>query len=173
MSTKRSRLFAASTSLIGWGRGGKEYRLSEPAALPKFGKEKLQIPNSKFHPARRDKLQAPKTEAVATTKAPKEPGLVARCFAKVKGLFARKSSASAIPRFAMQPVQGELSLENVKVKCNDLSDTDFEFVAKPVAPKKAATAAPAEAAPPGVASVSESGTRIWNRVTTLLGAGQS
>jgi len=101
----------------------------------------------------------------------KGPGLLARCFAKAKGLFARKASnKSAIPRFSRQPVQGELSLDNVKVMRNDLSDTDFEFVAKPAAPKKAAST---EVVPAAVVAVPEGRTRIWNRVTTLLGAGQS
>jgi hypothetical protein len=41
----------------------------------------------------------------------------------------RKSEPkSAIPRFDQPPVQGELSLDNIKVKCNDLSDADVEVV---------------------------------------------
>ena len=172
MSTKRSRLFAASRSIIGWGRDGKQYRLSDAGVMPKFGKEKrqtkLQTPSSKLQ--RSSKHQAPKAEAAAPVKA-NGPGLIARCIEKLKRLFGRKAPVGAIPRFARQPVQGELSLDNVKVKCNDLSDTDFEFVAKPVAPKKAA--APTETPPAPVAPVSEGRTKIWNRVTTLLGAAQS
>jgi hypothetical protein len=170
MSNKRSRLFAASTSIVGGGKDGKQYRNVGP--LPTFGaeKEKLQTPSSKLQ--RNTRLQAPKTEAAVSVK-DKRPGLIARCFAKVKGLFGWKSSAAAIPKFALQPVQGELSLDNVKVKCNDLSDTDFELVAKPVPTKKAAPSAPEEVKPASAAPVAETGTRIWNRVTTLLGAGQS
>jgi hypothetical protein len=43
---------------------------------------------------------------------------------------------SAIPRFAKPPVQGELSLDKIKVVRNDLSDADLEVVAAklPVAP---------------------------------------
>jgi hypothetical protein len=36
----------------------------------------------------------------------------------------------AAPRFNKKPVQGELSLENIKVMRNDLSDTDVEVVPK-------------------------------------------
>jgi hypothetical protein len=37
---------------------------------------------------------------------------------------------SAIPRFNKAPVQGELSLDNIKVMRNDLSDADVEVVPK-------------------------------------------
>ena len=166
MSTKRSRLFAASTSLFGPGKSGKQYVWS--GGLPRFGKEKEKLQTSSSKLQGSSKLQSPsRTETLQ----PKGPGLFARCFAKAKGLFARKASnKSAIPRFSRQPVQGELSLDNVKVMRNDLSDTDFEFVAKPAAPKKAAST---EVVPAAVVAVPEGRTRIWNRVTTLLGAGQS
>src|SRR5947208_1831437 len=148
MSTKRSRLFAASTSLIGWGKSGKEYRLSHPAALPKFGKERVQAPNgaagklqapgSGLHPASSEaqrrtggnsKDQIPITQAAAPLKA-KGPGPIAKWLAKLQGFIKRgkQSNKSAIPRFSAGPVQGELSLDNVKVMGNDLSETDLELV---------------------------------------------
>jgi hypothetical protein len=55
----------------------------------------------------------------------------------------RPSNAKpAIPRFNKAPVQGELSLDNIKVVRNDLSDTDVEVVparviARPKADAKA------------------------------------
>ena len=55
----------------------------------------------------------------------------------------------AIPRFSKPygPVQGELSLDNIKVMRNDLSEADVEVVpAKARAPKVAAPAAQASAA---------------------------
>ena len=56
---------------------------------------------------------------------------------------------SAIPRFNKAPVQGELSLDNIKVVRNDLSDADVEVVPmKARAPKVATPVAP----PTGVAS---------------------
>ncbi|SRR5579862_7921507 len=41
---------------------------------------------------------------------------------------------SAMPRFNKKPVQGELSLENIKVMRNDLSDADVEVVPKKTLP---------------------------------------
>ena len=41
---------------------------------------------------------------------------------------------SPVPRFNKKPVQGELSLENIKVMRNDLSDADVEVVPKKVLP---------------------------------------
>ena len=40
----------------------------------------------------------------------------------------------AVPRFDKKPVQGELSLENIKVMRNDLSDADVEVVPKKALP---------------------------------------
>lgn len=41
---------------------------------------------------------------------------------------------SSVPRFNKKPVQGELSLENIKVMRNDLSDADVEVVPKKALP---------------------------------------
>src|SRR5262249_2941028 len=117
--------------------------------------------------------QDPQPQAAAAVKA-KGPGLIARCVAKLKGLIGGRKGPkkSAIPQFSRQPIQGELSLDNVKVLRNDLSDTDFELVAKPEPPKKAVRAEiPAAQATPTAEPVNRA--RIWNRVTSLLGAGQS
>lgn len=43
---------------------------------------------------------------------------------------------SAIPRFNKAPVQGELSLDNIKVMRNDLSEADVEVVPAKVKPVK-------------------------------------
>jgi len=43
-----------------------------------------------------------------------------------------KAAKATIPRFTKPPVQGELTLERIKVVRNDLSDVDLEVVpAKP------------------------------------------
>ncbi|HWD93846.1 MAG TPA: hypothetical protein VG938_16010 [Verrucomicrobiae bacterium] len=55
---------------------------------------------------------------------------------------------SAIPRFGKGPVQGELSLENIKVMRNDLSETDLEAV-----PMKVRHAKPAPVAVEASAAV--------------------
>lgn len=46
-------------------------------------------------------------------------------------------SRTAIPRFEKAPVQGELSLDNIKVVRNDLSDADVEIVPMKARPAKA------------------------------------
>ena len=59
----------------------------------------------------------------------------------------RAKSKPAIPAFNKGPVQGELSLDNIKVVRNDLNDADIEVVSTTVkaktapAPEKAAGAA--------------------------------
>ena len=53
----------------------------------------------------------------------------------------RKPAAppSAVPGFNKAPVQGELSLDNIKVMRNDLSDADVEVVPMTARPPKVAT----------------------------------
>lgn len=92
--------------------------------------------------------------------------------AKLSGLLARsggKAAKPAIPRFPKPPVQGELSLDRIKVMRNDLSDVDLELIpAKPpVAPVAAAPA-------PGAAEKAKGAKSAWGRVTTrILGAGKT
>jgi hypothetical protein len=99
-------------------------------------------------------------------------GLLRWWMVKLGGLFARsdrKPAKSAIPRFPKPAVQGELSLERIKVMRNDLSDADLELVPARM------PAAPATSAPnlPAVekAEVTRS---VWGRVTTrFMGAGKA
>ena len=58
---------------------------------------------------------------------------------KLAGMIGRvrvKEAKPAIPRFPKPPVQGELSLDKIKVMRNDLSDADLEVIAgrAPTAP---------------------------------------
>ena len=65
--------------------------------------------------------------------------------AKLCGLLARsggKAVKPAIPRFPKPPVQGELSLDRIRVVRNDLSDADLEVPAKPPAVPAAIAPAP-------------------------------
>jgi hypothetical protein len=88
------------------------------------------------------------------------------------GLFTRPSGRAAkpaIPRFPKPPVQGELSLDRIKVVRNDLSDADLEVVAaKP-------PAAPAATAPvPRAVEKVDVTKSAWERATTrFLGAGNT
>ena len=44
-----------------------------------------------------------------------------------------RAGKSGVPRLAKQPIQAELTLDNIRVVRNDLSDTDLEVVAKTAA----------------------------------------
>jgi hypothetical protein len=57
--------------------------------------------------------------------------LVNGCQAKLAGWLGRvraRNAKPAIPRFPKPPVQGELSLDKIKVVRNDLSDADIQVV---------------------------------------------
>jgi hypothetical protein len=92
--------------------------------------------------------------------------------AKLRGLFTRsggKAAKSAIPRFPKPPVQGELSLDRIKVVRNDLSDADLEIVLARTPAASAATA-------PTLRTVekTEGAQSAWGRVTSrFLGAGKT
>ncbi|MCX6930379.1 MAG: hypothetical protein NT154_45310, partial [Verrucomicrobia bacterium] len=100
----------------------------------------------------------------------KTAAFVSAWAAKLFRLVKRPRSAGAksvVPRFEKQPVQGELSLESIKVVRNDLSDADLEVV--PARPP-AAPASPA-AGPKTGTPVAQS---TWGRVTTrIFRAGKS
>ena len=87
-----------------------------------------------------------------------------------KVLFWRRSKPvrQAVPRFGKPMVQGELSLEGVRVVRNDLSDTDLEIVpAKPLAPF--VTETPAKGTLERGATVETA----WGRMTgRIFGAGK-
>jgi len=75
----------------------------------------------------------------------------------------RKASKPAISRFSKPPVQGELSLDRVKVVRNDLSDADLEVIP---ARSKLASAAPA-------AEKASNPEETWGQaITQLLPAGK-
>ncbi len=94
-------------------------------------------------------------------------GLLAGCKMKLMGVLAKrrhKATNPAIPRFTEPSVQGELSLDRIKVVRNDLSDADLEVI-----PAKPATA-PVMRATEGAARKESA----WGRVTArVLGAGRT
>ena len=65
----------------------------------------------------------------------------------------RAKSKPAIPAFNKGPVQGELSLDNIKVVRNDLNDADIEVVSATVTAK--ANPAPGKVAGPAVEKTPE------------------
>jgi hypothetical protein len=67
-------------------------------------------------------------------------GLIGRWTAALTGMFGKSRPArpvGMVKRGAARAVQGELSLDNIKVCCNDLSDSDVEVVAVPLVPPRA------------------------------------
>ena len=98
--------------------------------------------------------------------------LLSGWLAKLCGLFARsggKAAKPAIPRFPKPAVQGELSLDRIKVVRNDLSDADLEVIS---ARPSATTAATAPT--PRVVEKAEDTKSAWGWVTTrFLGAGKT
>lgn len=98
--------------------------------------------------------------------------LLSRYRAKLSSLVRHPRTETVkptVPRFTKQPVQGELSLEKIKVARNDLSDADLEVVPtlRPVAPVSVAADVQTEPRPGPVVSK-------WGRVTTrIFGAGKT
>jgi len=81
------------------------------------------------------------------------------------------ANKSPKPRPARAAVQGELSLEKVKVVRNDLNDADVELLpARPTVTVSASSAI----SPVMTKTEPKTGSTTWNRLTSrLLGAGQS
>jgi hypothetical protein len=100
-------------------------------------------------------------------------GWVGQWGSKLSSLVSQKPkpTRSAIPRFSGVPVQGELSLDNIKVVRNDLSDADLEVVAK-----KAVKPEPEKVEPSAQERKAESKRERlagWERVTTMFSAVKS
>jgi len=113
---------------------------------------------------------AEQTPAAAEQKSSSERGgkLLERCASGMSRLLGeRRKGARGIPQFSKPLVQGELSLDSVKVMRNDLCDSDLEVV-----PVKAAPA-PVEKAPMTVVAMAARES-AWGKVSQrLFGAGKS
>ena len=79
-------------------------------------------------------------------------GLPARLKTRLPGRGGRIPFASSVSPQAARPVQGELTLENVRVVRNDLTDTDYEVVCS-----ETTTASPVKRVPQTVPVVTEPG----------------
>jgi hypothetical protein len=141
------RLLTAGKSLVGIQDLKSRYRLSDPRALPKFGSEKkinteVAGENVGRPCVARTSIESskPKVEKTPVTVARPErsSGWVRQWGSKLSSLVSAKPkpARSALPRFSSLPVQGELSLDNIKVVRNDLSDADLEVVTRKSAPAK-------------------------------------
>lgn len=79
-------------------------------------------------------------KTVATAREARGSGWMSQWGSKLSSLVSQKPkpTRSAIPLFNGVPVQGELSLDNIKVVRNDLSDADIEVVTRKMVPTVAA-----------------------------------
>lgn len=126
--------------------------------MPKFGSEKKFNTDAARESEAKPRVEKPSVESsktkvqsgadknvgvtrvektqVATAREARGGGRVSQWGLKLRSLVSQKPKAtrSAIPPFNGVPVQGELSLDKIKVVRNDLSDTDLEVVARKVAP---------------------------------------
>jgi hypothetical protein len=144
------RLLTAGKSLVGIQDSKSRYRSVDPRAMPTFGSEKKVNTDvareSEVKPSV-TKLKLENSKAVVTEKSVPSArkaggsGWVSQWGSKLSSLVSQKPkpARSAIPRFIGVPVQGELSLDNIKVVRNDLSDADVEVVMRQTTPKKNAT----------------------------------
>ena len=116
------RLLTAGRSLIGLKEPAR-YREAGPRALPKFvGKQQP------FGATSGSAVAAePGASASSSTVPVSEISAKPRWFSRWTARWQRPNT-SVIPRFSKPLVQGELSLDRVKVMRNDLSDSDLEVV---------------------------------------------
>jgi hypothetical protein len=133
---------------------------------------RYQMGDSRAMPVFEGKVESAKPRAVEATVntqlSGKQCAVSSRCgwFGRLMGKFARVSSKEkkpAIPQFNKPAVQGELSLERVKVVRNDLSDTDLEVV-----PAKAAATAGANKKAPVQPSELKANSSLTTTTATAL-----
>lgn len=136
------RLLSTGKSLVSVRDSESRYRLTSQRLLPQFGPTKN--PFSATGKAEPPPVSAVRQGLETGSVSPKgvtcNPGraiwqqtdvLLRGWKSKLSGLLASplgKPAKPAIPRFCKSPVQGELSLDRVKVVRNDLSDADLEVV---------------------------------------------
>ncbi len=161
------RLLTSGKSLVGISDATTRYRMSNPKVLPKF--ESANNPfRSKGGPQPVQSTASPQKESGRSGIA----GRVNRWTAQVDAWLSRvrtKRPRAAIPQFSKPPVQGELSLDQIKVVRNDLSDSDLEVV-----PAKSPTiAAPSTPVSTGGERVPATPTTWGQMATQVFGVGKT
>ncbi len=130
------RLLMTGKSWVGLKDSAARYQMTDSRAMPKFGQQ----PRSRSQEPREAKDKgAPIKQPAAQNKGEWGWDFV-RGLRQLFGSILRGSARSAkvVPRFNTAPVQGELTLDRIKVVRNDLSDADLEVVpAHPVAQQAA------------------------------------
>ena len=181
------RLLTAGRSLIEFKDTPGTYQMNSQHLLPHFGPARnpfssnataSEVPAIGRVAVRQSHVQDCKASATAgkNTRAGtlrlRAASLLLAWRAKCQGWFRHaggRPAKAAIPRFTKPPVQGELSLERVRVVRNDLSDADLEVVP---AGRSATHASPASARQSETSSSLACGP--WGRVANrILGAGKT
>jgi hypothetical protein len=133
--------------LVGIQDSKSRYRSVDPRAMPKFGSEKKlntdvareseAKPSVAISNVESSKAQVKKTPAPSVRTA-RSDGWVSQWGSKLSSLVSQKPKPArgVIPRINGVAVQGELSLDNIRVVRNDLSDADLEVVARKTAAAK-------------------------------------
>jgi hypothetical protein len=147
------RLLRSGKTLVGLEDTPNSYRVTRQRLLPQFGPARNPFTSkvkSSDGPAQRPSPRDAGAEGDGGTRRamPNSSRVAARLMAwraKLSGWFGTargKVLKPAIPRFPKPPVQGELSLDRVRVVRNDLSDADLEIVPvrEPVTQSKPALA---------------------------------
>jgi len=166
------RLLATGKSLVSVCDTESRYRLTSQRLLPQFGptrnpfrspgKAELPAAGTTRHDAEFGEV-SPKAGVGSPVRRlwPRAAGLLSAWKEKPGVLIARpfgKAAKPAIPPFPKPPVQGELSLDRVKVMRNDLSDAGLELVAARTKPVPASVAV----------ETAGRAERVWGRVTSRL-----
>jgi hypothetical protein len=139
------RLLTAGKSLVGIQDSKSRYRSVDPRALPKFGSEKKLNTDIARESEAKPSVATSNVDSskgsvekmpAATARKVRGSGWVSQWGSKLSSLVSQKPkpARSAVPRFNGVPIQGELSLDNIKVVRNDLSDADLEVVTRKMAP---------------------------------------
>ena len=148
------RLLTAGRSLVGLKDSASRYRESKYRLLPKFGTgtNPFQTKSTTVEPltateniatAREQPTPASPAPALTSSTASTEllnhekqafdkKGRIARWISSLRARGSRRKETKAtraMPQLAKSPVQGELSLDQVRVMRNDLNDADLEVVA--------------------------------------------
>ena len=145
------RLLTAGKSFVGSGSDAPRYKETDPRSIPKFKPKKNPFRKTQEKTENGNTPSPAGSTAGTQTGQPGSQPVTIRAGTRKNGLLAKvgswfaprkKQPKPAIPQLTRAPLQGELSLDNVKVVRNDLSDADIEIV-----PAKPASAKPKEAAP--------------------------
>ena len=171
------RLLAAGKSLVGAQNTASRFRLEKRGRLPKFGSAKNPFASEQRKPVAVEPIPpqptTPAVDPAAHAAPPAVNPLSPRpASARLRRAVRRsrewcveanpiprlagpaRSALLPMPRFTGVPIQSELSLDEVKVVRNDLSDADLEVV--PAKPARRADTVPVPEA------------NAWSRLTTRI-----